>query len=60
MVGIKKGKEIGTKEEMNKKLLSFISLIVISLGISYVLINSLKGIDLDIFDFEEDTDFEEE
>lgn len=45
---------------MNKKLLSFISLIVISLGISYVLINSLKGIDLDIFDFEEDTDFEEE
>ena len=45
---------------MNKKLLSFISLIVISLGIAYVLINSLKGIDPDVFDFEEDTDFEEE
>jgi hypothetical protein len=45
---------------MNKKFLSFISLMVISLGIAYVLINSLKGIDPDIFGFEEETDFEEE
>lgn len=45
---------------MNKKFLGFISLIVISLGIAYVLINSLKGIGPDIFDFEEEIDFEEE
>ena len=44
---------------MNKKTISLISAMLIIFGIGYTVVKSLKGLDLEIFDFYEDDEEEE-